>query len=68
MYYAGGAPTGASTKIYALAIGEKPRVFAEIPSLEVHALAIDSQDRVYAAVLPDAKIYRYRKAANRSLL
>jgi sugar lactone lactonase YvrE len=58
LYYAGGAPTGASTKIYALSPGGKPRVFAEIPSLEVHALAIDSHDRVYAAVLPDAKIYR----------
>ena len=61
LYYAGGAPTGASTKIYALTIGEKPRVYAEIPSLEVHALAIDSHDRVYAAVLPDAKIYRIEK-------
>ena len=61
LYYAGGAPTGASTKIYALTLGEKPRVFAEIPSLEVHALAIDSHDRLYAAVLPDAKIYRIEK-------
>jgi hypothetical protein len=58
LYYAGGAPTGASTKIYALSAGEKPRVFAEISGLEVHALAIDSHDRIYAAVLPDAKIYR----------
>jgi hypothetical protein len=58
LYYAGGAPTGATTKIYALAKNAKPRVFAELPGLEVHALAIDSQDRVYAAVLPDAKIYR----------
>jgi hypothetical protein len=61
LYYAGGAPTGASTKIYALKAGEKPRVYAEIPSLEVHALAIDSHDRVYAAVLPDAKIFRIEK-------
>jgi hypothetical protein len=61
LYYAGGAPTGASTKIYALTLGDKPRVYAEIASLEVHALAIDSQDRVYAAVLPDAKIYRIEK-------
>jgi len=61
LYYAGGAPTGASTKIYALSAGEKPRVFAEIEGLEVHALAIDSQDRIYAAVLPDAKIYRIDK-------
>ncbi len=58
LYYAGGAPTGASTKIYSLNGNEKPHVFAEIPGLEVHALAIDSRDRLYAAVLPDAKIYR----------
>ncbi len=58
LYYAGGAPTGATTKIYALAPGEKPRVFAEVEGLEAHALAIDRQDRVYAAILPDAKIYR----------
>lgn len=58
IYYAGGAPTGATTKVYALAKNAKPKVFAELPGLEVHALAIDSQDRVYAAVLPDAKIYR----------
>ncbi len=58
LYYAGGAPTGASTKIYALAKNGKPKVFAELPGLEVHALAIDAQDRLYAAVLPDAKIYR----------
>ncbi len=58
LYYAGGAPTGATTKIYALASGEKPRVFAEVEGLEAHALAIDRQDRVYAAILPDAKIYR----------
>ncbi|HEY6987590.1 MAG TPA: hypothetical protein VH369_04355 [Bryobacteraceae bacterium] len=58
IYYAGGAPTGATTKIYALAKNAKPKVLAELPGLEVHALAVDSQDRVYAAVLPDAKIYR----------
>jgi hypothetical protein len=58
LYYAGGAPTGASAKIYALTAGEKPHVFAEVPGLEVHALAMDSHDRLYAAVLPDAKIYR----------
>jgi hypothetical protein len=58
LYYAGGAPTGASTKIFALARGAKPKVFAEVPGLEVHALAVDKEDRVYAAVLPDAKIYR----------
>jgi hypothetical protein len=61
LYYAGGAPTGATTKIYALAPGQKPRVFAEVEGLETHALAIDAQDRVYAAVLPDAKIYRLDK-------
>jgi len=58
LYYAGGAPTGAYAKIYSLIGSEKPRVFAEIAGLEIHALAIDSHDRVYAAVLPDAKIYR----------
>ena len=62
LYYAGGAPTGATTKIYALAPGEKPRVFAEVEGLEAHALAIDRQDRVYAAILPDAKIYRLDKS------
>lgn len=58
LYYAGGAPTGNTTKIFALASGAKPRSFADLAGLEVHALAVDSQDRVYAAVLPDAKIYR----------
>lgn len=67
LYYAGGAPTGASTKIYALTPGGKPREYAEIASLEVHALAIDSQDRLYAAVLPDAKIYRIDKAGKPQL-
>jgi len=67
LYYAGGAPTGATTKIYALAAGEKPKVFTEIEGLEVHALAIDAQDRVYAAVLPDAKIYRIDKAGKPQL-
>jgi hypothetical protein len=61
LYYAGGAPTGATTKIYALAPGQKPQVFAEVEGLEAHALAIDAQDRVYAAILPDAKIYRIDK-------
>jgi len=58
VYYAGGAPTGATTKILALPRAGKPTVFATIPGLEVHALAIDKEDRVYAAVLPDAKVYR----------
>lgn len=58
LYYAGGAPTGATTKIFELPPNGKPRTFAEISGLEVHALAVDSQDRVYAAVLPDAKVYR----------
>jgi hypothetical protein len=67
LYYAGGAPTGASTKIYALVPGEKPHVFAEIEGLEAHALAIDAQDRVYAAILPDAKIYRIDKSGKPQL-
>ncbi|HEX4750037.1 MAG TPA: hypothetical protein VH302_10895 [Bryobacteraceae bacterium] len=58
LYYAGGAPTGATTKIYALTPGGKSKGFAELTGLEVHALAVDRQDRLYAAVLPDAKIYR----------
>jgi hypothetical protein len=58
LYYGGGAPTGASSKVYVLPKNGKARVFADIPGLEVHALAIDSYDRLYAAVLPDAKIYR----------
>ncbi|HEX4169064.1 MAG TPA: hypothetical protein VHZ55_26665 [Bryobacteraceae bacterium] len=58
IYYAGGAPTGATAKIFALAKNSKPRVLAELTGLEVHVLAVDRQDRVYAAVLPDAKIYR----------
>src|ERR1700760_2198781 len=58
IYYAGGAPTGATTKILALTPGGKPRPFAELSGLEIHALAVDSKDRIYAAVLPDAKVYR----------
>ena len=58
IYYAGGAPTGATTKIFALSRAGKARPFAEVAGLEVHALAVDSQDRLYAAVLPDAKVYR----------
>ena len=67
VYYSGGAPTGSTTKVFALASGGKPRVLAEIPGLEVHALAIDGQDRVYAAVLPDAKIYRIDSAGKAQL-
>lgn len=58
VFYAGGAPTGATAKIFALVPNGKPKVFAELPGLEVHALAVDAEDRLYAAVLPDAKIYR----------
>lgn len=61
LFYAGGAPTGATTRVFSLAPRGKPKVFAELPGLEVHALAVDAQDRVYAAVLPDAKIYRIDK-------
>jgi hypothetical protein len=61
VFYAGGAPTGATTKIFALAPNGKPKVFTELPGLEVHALAVDAEDRLYAAVLPDAKIYRIGK-------
>jgi hypothetical protein len=58
LYYAGGAPTAATAKIFSLKPGGKPSVLAEIPGLEIHALAVDAHDRVYAAVLPDAKVYR----------
>src|SRR5947209_14588700 len=67
VYYSGGAPTGASTKIFALAPGSKPRTFTDCPGLEVHALAIDSKDRLYAAVLPDAKIYRFDQTGKSEL-
>jgi hypothetical protein len=58
VYYACGTPTGATTKILALSPGSKPRSFAELSGLEIHALAVDGKDRLYAAVQPDAKIYR----------
>ncbi|MGH9581718.1 MAG: hypothetical protein ACRD4O_02140, partial [Bryobacteraceae bacterium] len=58
IYYGGGAPTGATTKVMALSPNGKPRTFAKLTGLEVHALAVDAEDRVYAAVDPDAKIYR----------
>lgn len=58
LYYAGGAPTGATAKIFELPRNGTPKVLAEVTGLEVHALAVDSEDRVYAAVLPDSKIYR----------
>ncbi len=61
LFYAGGAPTGATAKVFTLTPNGKPRVFAELAGLEVHALAVDAQDRLYAAVLPDAKIYRIGK-------
>jgi hypothetical protein len=67
LYYAGGAPTAASAKIFELPRNGKPKVLAEIAGLEVHALAVDPQDRVYAAVLPDAKIYRIDKAGKPEL-
>jgi len=58
LYCAGGAPTGATTKIFAVAPDGKSKTFAELNGLEIHVLTVDSKDRVYAAVLPDAKIYR----------
>jgi sugar lactone lactonase YvrE len=57
LYCAGGAPTGATTKIFAVTNG-KSKTFAELTGLEIHVLAVDSKDRLYAAVLPDAKIFR----------
>ena len=58
LYCAGGAPTGATTKIFAVTPDGKSKTFAELNGLEIHVLALDSKDRLYAAVLPDAKIYR----------
>ncbi len=73
LYAAGGAPTGATAKIFAIRNGKaevpakaegpgkgdaQPKAFAEIPGLEIHVLAVDAKDNLYAAVLPDAKIYR----------
>ena len=67
LYYAGGAPTGATTKVFTLGPNNKGKVFAELPGLEVHALAIDRENRVYAAVLPDAKIYRIDRSGKPEL-
>ena len=67
LFYAGGAPTGASTKVYSLPSGAKSKIFSELTGLEVHALAVDAQDRVYAAVMPDAKIYRLDSAGKPTL-
>jgi hypothetical protein len=67
LFYGGGAPTGATTKIFALAPNGKPKVFVELPGLEIHALAVDAEDRLYAAVLPDAKIYRIDKSGKSQL-
>ncbi len=67
LYAAGGAPTGATAKIFAIRNGQasapakadaQVKAFAEIPGLEIHVLAVDEKDNLYAAVLPDAKIYR----------
>ena len=58
LYCAGGAPTGATAKVFAVTPDGKSKTFAEINGLEIHVLTVDAKDRVYAAVLPDAKIYR----------
>ena len=58
LYCAGGAPTGATAKIFAVTLQGKSRTFAELNGLEIHALAIDREDRIYAATSPDSKIYR----------
>lgn len=67
LYYAGGAPTAATAKIFVLSRNGKPRTLAEVTGLEIHALAVDAQDRVYAAVVPDAKIYRIDKSGKPQL-
>jgi sugar lactone lactonase YvrE len=58
LYCAGGAPTGAVAKLFAVTAEGKVRTAAEVNGLEIHALAVDGQDRVYAATSPDSKIYR----------
>jgi hypothetical protein len=58
LYCAGGAPTGATTKVFAVTPDGKSKTFAELNGLEIHVLTVDAKDRLYAAVLPDAKIYR----------
>lgn len=67
VFYAGGAPTGATTKIFARSPKGKSRTVAEITGLEIHALAVDGEDQLYAAVLPDAKIYRIAKSGKPEL-
>jgi hypothetical protein len=67
LYYAGGAPTAATAKIFELPRKGKPKLFAELTGLEIHTLAVDAQDRVYAAVLPDSKIYRIDKSGKAQL-
>lgn len=64
VYCAGGAPTGATTKVFAIPPGGKSKTLAELTGLEVHVLALDARDRLYAAVLPDAKIYRIDASGN----
>jgi hypothetical protein len=58
LYCAGGAPAGATAKLFAVTTAGKVRTAAEVNGLEIHALAVDGQDRVYAATSPDSKIYR----------
>jgi hypothetical protein len=58
LYCAGGAPTGATAKVFAVTAAGKVTTAAEVNGLEIHALAIDGKDRVYAATSPDSKIYR----------
>lgn len=67
LYYAGGAPTGTTSKVFELPLNRKPKMLADLPGLEVHALAVDSQDRVYAAILPDAKVYRIDRSGKSQL-
>ncbi len=67
LYCAGGAPTGATTKVFAVAPDGKSKTFAELNGLEIHVLTVDSKDRLYAAVLPDAKIYRIDPAGKSEL-
>jgi hypothetical protein len=58
LFCAGGAPTGATAKLFAVTPAGKVRTAAELSGLEIHALAVDREDRVYAATSPDSKVYR----------
>ncbi len=66
VYYAGGAPTGATAKVFALPRTVSRRCWLNSRARSSRARG-GSGDRVYAAVLPDAKIYRIDAAGKAEL-